>query len=522
MSIFLWGYYDLLRVGWVLVREGVIASLPSERLPFAVVIIKKMTFFLVRRKKKKCQRSDCLARALERLGPSYVKMGQFLATRPDIVGFKLAEDLSLLQDKMNFFSTDKAKSCVSSSLKCSIEKLYSHFDDPVAAASIAQVHPAIINDVDGCRKVAVKIIRPGVRQRFFRDIKTMYLVARIQERLMPSVKRLRLLEVVHTLEQVTKMEMDLRLEAAAFSEMAENIVSDQGFRVPKVDWSRTGRDVITMEWVEGIKISDTEKLRSLGYDLERLSVTLVQSFLLHTLRDGFFHADLHPGNLFIDSQECIVAVDMGITGRLGKRERRFLAEILYGFISRDYQRVANVHFEAGYVPRHHNVASFAQAIRAIGEPIHGQSSDAISMGQLLTMLFEITDLFDMMTRPELVMLQKTMVVVEGVARMLNPQFNMWVTSEPIVESWLRDYIGPKGKIACFQDGINEAVRLVQTTPHLSSSIEKVSKALLEASEKEDFFDFSKRKSSYRASSFLETIVVLSIFITLIYIIVTIR
>ncbi|QTP64043.1 2-polyprenylphenol 6-hydroxylase [Candidatus Liberibacter africanus] len=511
-------YCELFRVGWILIREGVIASFPSERLPSIIVFWKKITSIFVPRNIRKCQRSDRLARAMDRLGPSYVKMGQFLATRPDLIGKKLSEDLSLLQDKMVFFSTDTARLCVSSALKSPIETLYSEFHDPVAAASIAQVHPAIVHDINGYRKVAVKVIRPGIRQRFYRDIQVMYLIARIQEKLFPSMRRLRFSAVVHTLEQVVKMEMDLRLEAAAFSEMADNIGKDHGFRVPKIDWDRTERDVVTMEWIDGIKISDTEKLRSCGHDLERLSVMLVQSFLLHTLRDGFFHADLHPGNLFVDSKGCIVAVDMGITGRLSKRERRFLAEILYGFISRDYQRVADVHFEAGYVPSHHNPASFAQAIRAIGEPIHGQSSHVISMGKLLTMLFEITELFDMMTRPELVMLQKTMVVVEGVARMLNPYFNMWTSSEPIVEEWIRDNIGPKRYMTDFQDGLKNAFRFVQAVPQLSAPVENIFKSIIESSKRDSSPDFSKKEFSRYAYGFLEKLVLWSILGSLIYII----
>ena len=262
-----------------------------------------------------------------------------------------------------------------------------------------------------------------------------------------------------TLEQTTKVEMDLRLEAAALSELGENAADDPGFRVPKVDWERTGRDVVTMEWIDGTKMSDVEGLRRAGHDLDALADTLIQSFLRHTLRDGFFHADMHQGNLFVDPKGMIVAVDFGIVGRLGKKERRFLAEILYGFITRDYRRVADVHFEAGYVPGHHNVASFAQAIRAIGEPIHGQPAETISMAKLLTLLFEVTELFDMETRPELVMLQKTMVVVEGVARTLNPRFNMWKASEPVVGAWIRDNLGPKRIVSDVREGLHAALRL---------------------------------------------------------------
>ena len=482
------GYFGLIRVGWVLVREGVVSALPSEGLPPSVGLAKSFVGFFARGRAKRQARSDRLSKAVERLGPSYVKIGQFLATRPDVVGVELANDLSQLQDRMAFFPTAAAKANVEGSLGRPLDELYASFDEPIAAASIAQVHPAEVDTPEGRRKVAVKIARPGVRQRFARDIQTMYLVAGLQERFMPSSRRLRPVEVTKTLEQTTRVEMDLRLEAAALSEIAENTEKDAGFRVPKVDWERTGRDVITMEWIDGIKMSDVEALKASGHDLDALADTLIQSFLRHTLRDGFFHADMHPGNLFVDPQGMIVAVDMGIVGRLGKKERRFLAEILYGFITRDYLRVAEVHFEAGYVPGHHNMESFAQAIRAIGEPIHGQPAETISMGRLLTLLFEVTELFDMETRPELVMLQKTMVVVEGVSRMLNPRFNMWKASEPVVGEWIKANLGPKRIVGDLRDGLKAAIKLAEAAPEIAAKTEKFHHELLSMSENGLRFD----------------------------------
>jgi ubiquinone biosynthesis protein len=243
-----------------------------------------------------------------------------------------------------------------------------------------------------------------------------------------------------------KQELDLRMEAAALSEMAENTRNDPGFRVPKVDWARTGRDVLTTEWIDGTPIADTEALRAQGFDLPKLGDTVIQSFLRHAIRDGFFHADMHQGNLFIDRAGNLVAVDFGIVGRLGHKESMFLAEILYGFITRNYMRVSEVHFEAGYVPRDQDPAVFAQAIRAIGEPIMDRSASEISMARLLTQLFEVTAQFNMQTQPQLLLLQKTMVVVEGVARTLNPNLNMWVTAEPVVRGWIERKLGPVGKI----------------------------------------------------------------------------
>jgi ubiquinone biosynthesis protein len=232
-----------------------------------------------------------------------------------------------------------------------------------------------------------------------------------------------------------------------------------------------------MEWIDGVKMSDVEGLRAAGHDLNALADTLIQSFLRHTLRDGFFHADMHPGNLFVEADGTIVAVDLGIAGRLGRKERRFLAEILYGFITRDYLRVAEVHFEAGYVPRKHDVSAFAQAIRAIGEPIHGQPAETISMAKLLTLLFEVTELFDMQTRPELILLQKTMVVVEGVARTLDPAFNMWKTSEPVVGNWIKDNLGPRGLLADAREGVGALVALARQAPDLAARTERLSREI---------------------------------------------
>ncbi|MET0748319.1 MAG: 2-polyprenylphenol 6-hydroxylase [Rhizobium sp.] len=482
------GYFGLMRVGWVLVREGVVEALPSEGLPPSVSLAKSFVALFARRRSKTKARSDRLSKAVERLGPSYAKIGQFLATRPDVVGVEMANDLSQLQDSMAFFPMAAAKANIEGSLGRTLDDLYASVGAPIAAASIAQVHPAEVKTPDGRRKVAIKVIRPGVRQRFANDIAVMYLVARLQERFMPSSRRLRPVQVTQALEQTTRVEMDLRLEAAALSEIAENISKDEGFRVPKVDWERTGRDVITMEWIDGIKMSDVEALRASGHDLNKIADTLIQSFLRHTLRDGFFHADMHPGNLFVDPQGVIVAVDMGIVGRLGKKERRFLAEILYGFITRDYLRVAEVHFEAGYVPAHHNTQSFAQAIRAIGEPIHGQPAETISMGKLLTLLFEVTELFDMETRPELVMLQKTMVVVEGVARMLNPRFNMWKASEPVVGDWIRTNLGPKRILTDVQDALKAGLKLAEAVPEIAAKTELFHHQLLAMSQNGLRFD----------------------------------
>ena len=470
-------WFRLVRAGWIMTREGVVAALPGDQLSGLPRAGWRLGRLLARRDAKGSQRSQRLSRAVDRLGPSYVKLGQFLATRPDVVGAEIATDLANLQDRMATFPTAEAVAEIEGSLGRPLGALYAGFGAPIAAASIAQVHPATILRDGVETRVAVKVIRPGVRRRFMNDLESYFLAASLQERFIPAARRLKPVEVTKTLAQTTKIEMDLRLEAAALSELAQNTKDDPGFRVPWVDWERTGRDVVTMEWIDGVKMSDVEALRATGLDLEKLAASLVQSFLRHTLRDGFFHADMHPGNLFVEADGTIVAVDLGISGRLGRKERRFLAEILYGFIVRDYRRVAEVHFEAGYVPRDHDVDAFAQAIRAIGEPIHGQPAETISMARLLTLLFEVTELFDMATRPELVLLQKTMVVVEGVARTLDPAFNMWKTSEPVVGDWIRQNLGPRGMLEDARDGVFALASLARQAPDLAARAERLSREI---------------------------------------------
>jgi ubiquinone biosynthesis protein len=348
-----------------------------------------------------------------------------------------------------------------------VDRIFANFGEPVAAASIAQVHRARVEGSEADCEVAVKVLRPGIERLFKRDLSDMYFAARLAERWSREARRLKLVEVVDTLARTVKMEMDFRLEAAAASEFAENTVQDKEFRVPKVDWDRTTKEVLTLEWIDGIPLSDVNSLAHRGYDLQDLGRNVIQSFLRTAMRDGFFHADMHRGNLFVDPQGRLTAVDFGIMGRLGFKERRFLAEILYGFIKRDYRRVAEVHFEAGYVPRVHRVEDFAQALRAIGEPIHSRPADQISMAKLLTLLFEITALFDMKTRTELVLLQKTMVVTEGVARTLDPKLDVWTTAEPVAGEWITQNLGAIGKL---QDAGRAASTLARFATNLPSTL----------------------------------------------------
>ncbi len=465
------------RTGYVFAREGVFRTLDlgDVRGPLRAGI----GFLRLFERRGAPSEGTPLANALARLGPSYIKLGQFLATRPDLVGMSVARDLETLQDRLPPFPMEVAEATVLRNLGRPVSALFGEFGRPVAAASIAQVHKASIATPTGSHAVAVKILRPDVGRRFRRDLDSFYAIARQIERFVPKARRLRPVAVVDTLAQSVSFEMDLRLEAAALSEMAENTKDDPGFRVPGVDWERTSREVLTLEWIDGTPLSDHEGLRRSGHDLPALGTLLIQSFLRHAMRDGFFHADMHPGNLFVDAAGDIVAVDLGITGRLGPKERRFLAEMLYGFIERDYRRVAQVHFDAGYVAADQSVDEFARALRSVGEPTQGRKAQDVSMARLLTQLFEITEIFAMQTRPELIMLQKTMVVVEGVARTLNPQIDMWTAAEPVVREWITRYLGPAGKIEDTADFAQRMLRAVGGLPDLMVRAERLAGQLEE-------------------------------------------
>jgi ubiquinone biosynthesis protein len=465
----------LSRAGFVFAREGVLGIVDPRPLPLPARAGLRVARLLER--PTSAASATRLSSALTRLGPTYVKLGQFLATRPDVVGVAFARDLENLQDKMAPFPQAEAEATVAKAFGKPLSKLFTHFGPPVAAASIAQVHRAQIASDSATHTLAVKVLRPGVERRLNADLAAFYFAARNMEAMSAEARRLRLIEVVQTLARSVAIEMDLRLEAAALSEMADNTENDPDFRVPYVDWYRTARDVLTLEWIDGTPLSDRAALVARGIDLKDLGRAVLQTFLRHAMRDGFFHADYHPGNLFVDADGRLVAVDFGIMGRLGPKERRFLAEILYGFITRDYRRTAEIHFEAGYVPRHHSVESFAQAIRAIGEPIHNRKAEEISMARLLTLLFEVTGLFDMRTRPELLLLQKTMVVAEGVARSLDPQLDMWKTSEPVVREWIERHLGAAGRLENAAEGAGEVGRFLGAVPGLLSRAARVADQL---------------------------------------------
>jgi len=415
-----------------------------------------------------------LCNALQSMGTTFIKLGQFLATRPDIIGEDIAKELEKLQDKLPPFQLEEAKNILRKEIEKENFDKIKNFSDSIAAASIAQVHFATINDSTEKKEVAIKILRPNIEKIFNEELDALMLLAYIVESLIKKTKRLKLVEVVQLLREITNVEMDLRFEAAAANELYENTKNDVGFKVPKIYWNQTSKRVLCLEKVDGISIREVENLKSLNIDVKKLAKDIIQHFLRHAVRDGFFHADMHQGNLFVTKNSNIVPVDFGIMGRLDKNNRKYLAEILYGFIKRDYKKVAEVHFLAGLVSKNVSKDEFAQALRSIGEPIFGQSVKNISGGKLLSQLFEITEKFNMQTQIQLLLLQKTMVVVEGVARKLNPETNIWETSRPVLENWLKE---TKDPINSLNETIKNTSEVIKRLPELPEIMDKANQAL---------------------------------------------
>jgi ubiquinone biosynthesis protein len=438
----------LLGWAWVLVRHD--ALVPREITPLLPVWVRGIAHLLhafAGREGREGRPGQRLGKAFEHLGPVAIKLGQVLATRADIFGLEFARDLGRLKDALAPFPLDEARREVERSLGRPVESLFTDFGPPVGAASLAQAHPAWL--ADG-RKVAVKVLRPGVERRVTLGLDSMRLAARLAFRFVPLARRLEPMAFVETVARTLRLELDMRLEAAAASElkdiMDKDVAAGGHMTAPAVIWEGVGKRVLTLEWAPGLPMTDPAAADQPGLDRNALADHVVRAFLTQALDHGAFHADLHEGNLFCHAPAELTAIDFGIVGRLGPSERRYLAEILWGFLSRDYDRISRVHFEAGYVPPEHSVEAFAQALRAVGEPVIGKAASQVSMGRLLGQLFEITDLFDMHLRPELILLQKTMVSVEGVARRLNPDHDLWAAAAPVVERWIRRELGPQAQV----------------------------------------------------------------------------
>jgi ubiquinone biosynthesis protein len=456
----------LMGAGWALARNDALLPRELEALyPPPLLTASKGLRLLTGSQARNGRPGERLARSLERLGPVAIKLGQLLSTRADIFGVEFAQDLARLKDRLAPFSTDLARREVELSLGRPVESLFASFGEPVAAASLAQAHRAVL--LDG-RRVAVKVLRPGIARRVAKDSEVLSLAARLVERWSASARRLEPQALAATVIAATELELDLRLEAAGADELGEVMARDGYMRAPQVVWEGVGKRVLTLEWAEGAALSDPAAFELEGLDRKALGDNLIRAFLAQALDHGVFHADLHEGNLFVAAPAELTAVDYGIVGRLGAPERRYLAEILWGFLQRDYERVARVHFEAGYVPARHSVAAFAQALRAVGEPVFGHAANEVSMSRVLIQLFEITALFDMRLQPQLVLLQKTMMTVEGVARRIDPQSDIWAAADPVVRRWMLRELSPAAQARRFTEeavsALRNLARLAQAPP----------------------------------------------------------
>ncbi len=454
----------LVRIAWILGRYDALFLLKDAKIAPSVTWIAG----LAPRRRGLGHQGERLAVALQVLGPSFIKFGQALSTRPDLIGEDVARELTGLQDRLPPFSGKAARQIVESEFDRPLDELFSEFDiEPVAAASIAQVHLARTVDGDA---VAVKILRPGIEDAFTRDLELFYWLAELSERALPAWRRLRPVEIIETFAESAAMEMDLRIEAAAAIEIGENFADDPMYCVPRVDWQRTSQRVMTLERVEGVSIDELEKLKEAGHDPREILRIAAGAFFRQVFRDGFFHADLHAGNLLVDAEGRVNVLDFGIMGRLDSETRHYLAEMLLGFLTSDYERVAEVHFEAGYVPRHKSKAAFTHAVRSIGEPILGKPLHEISFGQLLGHLFKVTKTFEMETQPQLLLLQKTLLMAEGMCRHLSPEENMWVLARPEIEGWARENLGPEARL---RDVVTETMTMLRRLPRMLERAEKL-------------------------------------------------
>jgi ubiquinone biosynthesis protein len=453
--------WRLLKWGRVLARHGALKGI--ERDPMTPPPVRRLA--RLARFGARVPEVPTYGDAFQEIGPAAIKFGQALATRPDLVGEEAAHDLALLQDSLPPAPFDKIKAAIEQGLGRPLDEVFASVDPaPVGAASIAQVHRAITTEG---RLVAVKVLRPNIEEDFAAAIDTYEWAAAQVEAMGGEAARLRPRMVVATFRQWTNRELDLRQEAASASELRENLEAESGFFVPAIDWSRTARRVLTLEWIDGIKLTDRNALIEAGHDLKALAAILVRAFLRQAVVDGFFHADLHQGNLFALPDGRLAAIDFGIMGRVDRQARIWLAEILYGLLTGNYRRVAEIHFEAQYVPPHHSIEEFATALRAVGEPMRGMDAKDVSLGQMLDGLFKITRDFDMPTQPHLLLLQKTMVMEEGVAAALDPDINMWETAEPFLTEWVRSELGPEARIA------DEIVRTMRTFRRLPELIRRI-------------------------------------------------
>ncbi|MFM9843614.1 MAG: 2-polyprenylphenol 6-hydroxylase [Dongiaceae bacterium] len=467
--------FRLLKIARTLARHGALEPFEAalSGAGVAPAVIRAARLFARPLVTVKGRPGERLAAALVQLGPAFIKFGQMLSTRADLIGEQTASDLSMLQDQLAPFSAAAARATIELELGRPVEELFLTFDDqPISAASIAQVHLATIEptDVIPNGEVAVKVLRPGIEAALARDIDLLRWLAEMTERAQPRLRRLKPVEVVDTFAETVKTEMDLRLEAAAAAELAANFAQDPTYLVPPIDWRLTARRVMTQQRISGIPIDDRDAILAAGHNIREVLSKAAAIFFNQVFRDGYFHGDQHPGNMFVDAEGRIGVVDFGIMGRLDRATRFYLADMLLGFLNRDYRRVAEIHFDAGYVPPHQSLDSFAQACRSIGEPIFGRPLQEISFARVLGQLFQLAEGFEMEVQPQLLLLQKNMLMAEGVSRRLDPELNTWTLAQPLIEVWMRENRGPEARL---KDAVGDAVRIIRRLPYMADRFEQL-------------------------------------------------
>ena len=469
-------FFRMLRTGWVLVRHD--ALVPKEYagdVPFFIRWAGGISrIFAIRGRAE--NPGERFAAALEKLGPAYIKFGQILSTRADMLDPVFVKGLSRLKDKVPPFSHEQAEEMLASEWGAPWNSKLKSLSQPIAAASVAQVHKGVLHSGE---EVAVKILRPNIRERMTKDMDVLQMVAGLADRFVKDLERLRPKVFIETARRAVMLELDLRLEAAAASEISDIAKETGYFKVPEIFWDLGGKDVMVTQWVEGMAMSDDAILTDVNYAPKEIAEKVMHSFLSSAFDYGVFHADMHEGNMIVTPKDAggdLYLIDFGILGRLDPPEQRFHAEIIYGFLRRDYQRIAEVHFEAGYVPTTHSVEDFASALRSVGEPIFGKNAKDVSMSRVLLQLFEITDIFDMKMQPQLIMLQKTMMQSEGVCRRLDNDFDMWETARPIVEASMRRELGVQGRLNDLLDGFDRARATLERLPDATENIAALAKA----------------------------------------------
>jgi ubiquinone biosynthesis protein len=394
-----------------------------------------------------------IRRTLEDLGPIFVKFGQTLSTRRDLLPDDIAEELIKLQDRVPAFPGSDAKAIVEQALGQPVSLVFAEFEEtPLASASVAQVHAARLHDG---QNVVVKVLRPGIEKQIRSDIALLYELARLAQRFWSDAKRLRPIEVVAEFEKTILDELDLVREAANAAEMRRRFEDSEILYIPKVYWPYTRRQVLVMERISGIPVGDVETLKREGVDFKLLAERGVEIFFTQVLRDSFFHADMHPGNIFVTPPAQYIAVDFGIVGSISREDKRYVAENLLAFFNRDYRRVAEMHIESGWIPKTTRVEEFESAVRAVSEPIFEKPLKDISYGHLLLRLFQVARRFDMEVQPQLVLLQKTLLNIEGLGRDLYPDLDLWQTAKPFLERWFKDEMGPKAGLRKIQSQLPE-------------------------------------------------------------------